>query len=205
MHLPPLRNIIIPAAAILNNLNLAAAQSSVVGTWSSGVGSVLTGPAFGDPTEANTFIYPNVSGRALSFTSDGYYEEASFLWNSNATDHHCIEAVVIWQHGTYTMNSNGSISTSSEIFAADGRIQVQNACAAQSSVISYYSQAGLYATWAISQWRGKTMLQLGRYDGALLPRMYQISTDPSQYMFPTSLLSNVSATDVTSSSKFRFM
>ena len=39
-------------------------------------------------------------------------------WNSNATDHHCIEAVVLWQHGTYVV-SNGEINTTP--FSADGR------------------------------------------------------------------------------------
>lgn len=36
----------------------------------------------------NTFIYPLVAGYSYSFTDDGYYEEASFTWTSNATDHH---------------------------------------------------------------------------------------------------------------------
>jgi hypothetical protein len=47
----------------------------------------------------------------------------------------CIEAVIIWQHGTYTVNDNGTISTSSDVFAADGRIQTQNACSAVTSSI----------------------------------------------------------------------
>ncbi|KAL8286435.1 hypothetical protein RQP46_004452 [Phenoliferia psychrophenolica] len=170
---------------------LAQDASTLVGTWSSGFGSVLTGSAFGNPTIDNTFIYPKVSGRSLSFTSDGFYEEAQFSWNSNATDHHCIEAVVLWQHGTYVV-SGQEINTTP--FSADGRIQVQNACAAQTSVISYYDQKNLFKSWSIGPWRSKTMLQLGRYDGALLPRMYLVSTDPSQYMFPTQALTNSSNT-----------
>lgn len=173
----------------------AAAQQNVTaltGTWSSGSGSVLTGSAFGQPTLDNTFIYPNVSGRSLSFTSDGFYEEATFMWNSNATDHHCIEAVMIWQHGTYEITSAGTITTVP--FGADGRIQVQNACAAQSSVISYYSQDNLFASWKITVWRSQYMLQLGQYDGALMPRMYLVDADPSAYMFPTELMTNSSNT-----------
>lgn len=33
--------------------------------------------------------------------------------------------------------------------AADGRIQVQDPCAAQSSVLTYYNQPSLYQSWQI--------------------------------------------------------
>lgn len=73
----------------------------------------------------NSFAYPNVSGYSFSFTEDGYFEQAQFTWNSNATDPHCIEAVVLWQHGTYEVNSDGSITTDPTPFKGDGRIQVR--------------------------------------------------------------------------------
>lgn len=81
-------------------------------------------------------------------------------WVSNATDPHCVQAVVIWQHGTYEILADGSITTDPSEFEADGRIQVQDACAATTSVISYYSQPGEYQSWIISVWRGKEMLQV---------------------------------------------
>jgi hypothetical protein len=139
---------------------------------------------------------------------------------------------VIWQHGTYKVNSNGTITTDSTMFAGDGRVQVQvsglsllalrlslretaserttrpdiaesrprrssadlllspqNACAAQSSAIYYYQENNLFATWAVSTWRGKDMLRLGSYDGSLLPRMYKISDTPRDYMFDSIYLS----------------
>lgn len=68
-----------------------------------------------------------MSGYSFSFTEDGYFEQAQFTWNANATDPHCIEAVVIWQHGTYEVLGNGSITTNSSVFAGDGRIQVRRA------------------------------------------------------------------------------
>ncbi|BGP38562.1 Reversal of tor2 lethality [Rhodotorula kratochvilovae] len=154
-----------------------------VGTWSTGTGGPLTGPSFGVPYN-NSFNYPSVAGWSFSFTEDGYFEQAQFTWNSNAADPHCIEAVVIWQHGTYQVHSNGSITTDPTPFQGDGRIQVQNACAAVSSNIYYYNNPGLYKTWAVSQWRGKTMLRLGQYDGQLMPRLYLVSDTPTDYMFP---------------------
>lgn len=39
-------------------------------------------------------------------------------------------------------------------------VQVQNACAAQTSVISYYDQKNLFKSWSIGPWRSKTMLQV---------------------------------------------
>lgn len=58
------------------------------------------------------------------------------------------------------MLSDGSITTNPSHFEADGRIQVQDACAATTSVITYYSQPGIYKAWDISAWRGKEMLQV---------------------------------------------
>ncbi|GAA5967168.1 hypothetical protein JCM11641_000460 [Rhodosporidiobolus odoratus] len=147
----------------LGGLTAVVAQSTWegVGTWSSGNGAVLTGPTFGVPYN-NSFIYPPVAGYSFSFTDDGYYEQAQFTWNSNATNHHCIEAVVIWSHGTYEVLSNGSITTDPTVFAADNRIQTQNACNHVSSSIYYYNSPGLYKTWAVSEWRSKTMLRATR-------------------------------------------
>ncbi|POY72437.1 hypothetical protein BMF94_4263 [Rhodotorula taiwanensis] len=161
-----------------------------VGTWSTGNGNVLTGPSLGAPYN-NSFIYPNVTGYSFSFTSDGYFEQTQFTWNPNATDPH-FEAIVLWQHGTYEVLTNGSITTNPTVFNGDGRIQTQNACSAVSSNIYYYNEPGLYQTWAVAPWRGKTMLRLGKYDGSLLPRMYLVSSDPSQFMFPTKFITNSS-------------
>ncbi|BGP14544.1 hypothetical protein JCM10213_001892 [Rhodosporidiobolus nylandii] len=164
-----------------------------VGTWSSGNGAVLTGPNFGVPYN-NSFNYPSVAGYSFSFTDDGYFEQAQFTWNSNATDHHCIEAVITWAHGTYELLSNGSIMTDLSVFASDNRVQVQNACSPLSSAVYYLdSEKGLYKTWAVSQWRGKEMLRLGSFDGTLLPRMYKMSNTPRDYMFPSYGITNTSS------------
>ncbi|GAA5836266.1 hypothetical protein JCM9279_002243 [Rhodotorula babjevae] len=179
-------------ALIASKLVVGQAGWEGVGTWTTGPGGPLTGPTFGVPYN-NSFSYPNVSGYSFSFTEDGYFEQAQFTWNANATDPHCIEAVVIWQHGTYEVLGNGSITTNSSVFAGDGRIQVQNACTAVSSMYDYYSQAGLYRSWTVSPWRGKTMLRLSQFDGALMPRLYLVSDTPTDFMFPTRWLTNTSA------------
>ncbi len=67
---------------------------------------------------------------------------------------------------------------------------MQNACNKHTSELFYYSGDGLFKTWAVSTWRGKTMLRLGSYDGSLLPRMYLVSDSPRDYMWDTTYLSN---------------
>lgn len=91
----------------------------------------------------NSFSYPNVSGYSFSFTEDGYFEQAQFTWNANATDPHCIEAVVIWQHGTYEVLGNGSITTNSSVFAGDGRIQVRRRSLARGPALALDGRSSL--------------------------------------------------------------
>ncbi|GAA6011238.1 hypothetical protein JCM10207_008273 [Rhodosporidiobolus poonsookiae] len=180
--------------SLAGGASLALAQSGWegVGIWSTGNGDVLTGTAFGVPYN-NSFNYPRVAGYSFSFTDDGYFEQAQFTWTSNATDHHCIEASVLWAHGTYEVLANGSITTDPTVFKGDGRVQAQNACKSTSSNIYYYNEKGLFKTWATSEWRGKTMLRLGSYDGSLLPRMYKVSDTPRDYMHPTESITDSSA------------
>ncbi|GAA5831970.1 hypothetical protein JCM3766R1_000176 [Sporobolomyces carnicolor] len=169
----------------------AATQADIVGTWSTGNAAVLTGPTFGKPFNSS-FNYPTVAGYSFSFTADGYFEQAQFTWNSNATHHNCIEAVVLWQHGTYSINKNGSLTTDPSVFPGDGKIQVQNACSQTTTNVYYYQEPGLYANFAVGDWRGKDMLRLAQFDGQLMPRMFLVSRDPSGYMFPTEYITNTS-------------
>lgn len=102
-------------------------------------------------------------------TNDGYFEEASYRYESNASNPSCIQAIIWWQHGTYRLNNNGSISLYP--FPSDGRIQVQNPCAAVTNVITYYDQWTHYADWGIviDYTTGNYQLRLNRFDGAKLP------------------------------------
>lgn len=84
------------------------------------------------------FTYPNNTGIAYSFTDTGFFEEAQYRYNYNGANPTCITAYILWQHGTYSLNNNGSITLYP--FGSDGRIQVQDPCAAQTNVITYYNQ-----------------------------------------------------------------
>ncbi|PLW11861.1 hypothetical protein PCANC_16097 [Puccinia coronata f. sp. avenae] len=155
------------------------------GTWSSGWGAVRTGAGFANPVNFS-FTYPPTSGISMSFTSDGYWEEAQYRFVSNGTRPNCVKAIVLWQHGRYTLESNGSLTT--QPIEADGRIQIQDPCAAQTSIITYYYQPGLYQTWQIynDAHHNTYNLQLQAFDNALFPRLYLVTRPPD--MLPTNQL-----------------
>ncbi|KAF8321978.1 chaperone for protein-folding within the ER, fungal-domain-containing protein [Cantharellus anzutake] len=155
------------------------------GTWSSGSGAVTTGAAFVNPLNFS-FHYPKNAGIAWSFTEDGHFEQAEYQFNANGTQPNCITGVVLWQHGTYQWLSNGSIIANP--IPIDGRMQVQNPCAAKSNVIQQFNTTILLQSWRIFQdvQRGPK-LQLYRFDGAPLHPMYQIANPPN--MLPTETLS----------------
>jgi len=180
--------------------------TSLEGTWSSGSGAVQTGPGFANPVNF-TFTYPNTTGISYSFTtgmlsdgSDGYFEEAQYRFTGNGSQPTCIVGVVQWQHGTYTLNSNGSMTLNP--FAADGRQQVQDMCAAKSNIIQQFNQTTLFANWNIYQdpTRGPK-LQIYRFDGAPLSPMYLISATPD--MLPTTTLTNTTQGQLAPSSASR--
>lgn len=165
--------------------DLTGNLTSLTGTWSSGSGAVLTGPGFAQPTNF-TFTYPNNTGIALSFTDDGHFEEAQYRFESNGTEPRCVQAIVIWQHGNYTIHPNNSITL--EPIESDGRIQIQDPCAAETNVITYYYEPALYQGWAITNDlnHNRYMLQLNRFDGSLFPRLYLLLRPPT--MLPTDQL-----------------
>ncbi|CDZ96429.1 Chaperone, endoplasmic reticulum protein-folding, fungi [Phaffia rhodozyma] len=160
--------------------------TSLFGEWSTGSGGVGTGLGFANPL-TYTFNYPATTGVALSFTNDGYYEEAQYRINANASLPNCAEAVVIFTHGVYDMNANGSLILSP--FSGDGRIQVQNPCSAVTNVITTYNQTTMYAAWSIKvdTFKHNYALHLTRFDGASLPPMYLKARPPN--MLPTVALS----------------
>lgn len=57
-------------------------------------------------------------------------------------------------------------------FEADGRIQVQDPCAATTQILTYYSQFSVFNGWTITIdiHHAAYMLQLYRFDGSLFPR-----------------------------------
>lgn len=166
-------------------------MTGLEGTWSSGSGAVSTGSGFCNPANYS-FTYPAVTGISYSFTDSGFFEEAQYRFNSNASDPQCITAYVLWQHGKYQLNNNGSITLYP--FGSDGRIQVQDPCAAVTNVITTYDQITLYADWGITvdSIKANYKLQLNRFDGAKMPPLYLIANPPN--MLPTVVLTGVNAT-----------
>jgi hypothetical protein len=101
-------------------------------------------------------------------TSDGFYEEAQYRYDSNATNPRCIRGKIIWQHGRYSENSDGSITMTP--FGNDGRIQVQDPCAAETNVVTYYNEPGTFKNYAlfVDSLSRRDTLQLYAFDGAKL-------------------------------------
>jgi len=106
MALLSLKSVVL-AAAILSSPSNAAINTQLVGTWSTKSGKVLTGPGFFNPVN-DSLIEPSHTGISYSFTADGYYEEAYYRTISNPTSPDCPQAVMQWQHGTFTETTNKS-------------------------------------------------------------------------------------------------
>ncbi|WVN84947.1 uncharacterized protein L203_100084 [Cryptococcus depauperatus CBS 7841] len=183
------------------DLSAANNLTDLEGTWTSNT-AVSTGGDICNPAEMK-FNYPKSSGISYSFTNNGFFEEVRYQYNSNATNPSCIQAYISWQHGTYSLNDNGSISLFP--FSSDGRIQVQDPCAATTNVITYYNNQVLFSDWGITvdPSTGQYILQLNRFDGAKLARMFLAAKPPN--MLPTQYITGVNASGQTNTRKRSFV
>ncbi|KAK0535240.1 Reversal of tor2 lethality [Tilletia horrida] len=130
-----------PAAVRADNV------TSLSGTWASGAGNVRTGLGFFNPI-TREFTMPKTAGLSLSFTDDGFYEQAQMTYQSNPKQPACFNATLLWHHGTYQLYSNGSIGL--RPFGQDGYVAVINPCADPSNpqIASYkFSQFSLISLW----------------------------------------------------------
>ncbi|WRT70362.1 uncharacterized protein IL334_007360 [Kwoniella shivajii] len=179
------------------DLTAANNLTDLEGTWTSNP-AVSTGGTFCVPAEMS-FDYPNNTGMAYSFTNTGFFEEAQYRYNSNASNPSCIQAVLIWQHGTYTLEDDGSIVLNP--FGPDGRVQVQDPCAATTNIITYYDETTTFSDWGIivDPDSGNYQLRLNRFDGAKLPYMNLVAKPPN--MLPTQVLTGVNASGQTNTRK----
>ncbi|TFK27641.1 ROT1 protein [Coprinopsis marcescibilis] len=167
------------------DFNNAHNATVIYGTWSTGSTAVRTGPAFVDPATL-LFNYPPNTGESYSFTEDGYYEIARYRFNSNATDPRCIQGVMVWVHGEYTLNSNGTITMDP---FPDGFQQVQDPCAAESNFIETYNFRETFVQWRIFNDRSDGYkLHLFRFDGSPVAPQFLVSETPT--MHPTRPLRN---------------
>ena len=179
--------LLLPLLSLFSLVLSQKTDNSIVGTWSSGSGGVLTGEGFCTPSEYS-FKVPSTTGISYSFTADGHYEEATYKFNSNASTPQCIQAVLIWQHGTYTINDDNGIDTIP--IAEDGRIQVEDPCAASSNVLTTANITRHFSKYLTfdDPVKDKPALQLYDFDGSTLAPMYLISQSPN--MLPTSSITN---------------
>lgn len=163
--------------------------TSLMGTWSSGSQNVTTGLEFFNPITKD-FTMPTTSGISYSFTNDGFFEEAKYQFTSNPTTNRCFKASLIWQHGTYALHPNGSLTLTP--FPADGSIQVLDPCGAQTSSLYHYSEFELISSWYNYQdnhpgfmpaGTSAYALQMQQFDGQKLPLMWLRNRPPN--MLPT--------------------
>ncbi|KWU45627.1 hypothetical protein RHOSPDRAFT_32935 [Rhodotorula sp. JG-1b] len=173
------------AAAQTNNV------TSLYGTWTSGTGAVVTGPGFADPMNNDRpFIYPANTGIAYSFTDDGYFETAQYRFQGNASHPGCPTAVIFWQHGTYQLHANGSLTMSPAPFADDGRLQTQNPCTPTTSILTYYNEWEMWDKWEINIDTNHQAysIRAQNYNGKV-PRLFLTTRPPS--MLPTTSLTAI--------------
>jgi hypothetical protein len=160
--------------------------TAITGTWSSGSKAVMTGAGFANPSN-KSFTYPKVTGISYSFSADGFYEIARYRFNGNGSEPTCITGVIGWVHGTYLLNSNGSITLTP---MGDGYQQIQDPCAAVSNFIEDYNLTEYYTQWRIfMDPTAGPKLHMFSFDGSPLAPQFQLSTTPN--MLPTQPLRNV--------------
>ncbi|KAK6909559.1 hypothetical protein L486_00789 [Kwoniella mangroviensis CBS 10435] len=188
---------LLPLTLAQGDLSAANNLTDLEGTWSSN-SAVSTGGTFCSPAEMK-FDYPTNTGMSYSFTNDGKFEEAQYRYNSNGSNPACIQAVLIWQHGTYTLEDDGSIVL--HPFGSDGRVQVQDPCAATTNIITYYDEVTTFKDWGIivDPDTGNYQLRLNKFDGSKLPYMNLIAKPPN--MLPTQTLTGVNASGQTNTRK----
>ncbi|KAL1992071.1 hypothetical protein VTN49DRAFT_4103 [Thermomyces lanuginosus] len=163
----------------------AALDKQLTGTWSSKSRQVITGPGFYDPIE-DRLKEPPLTGISYSFSDDGYFEEAYYRAISEPSNPECPKAVMQWQHGTYSVKSNGSLVLTP--FASDGRQLFSDPCAGDTSVYTRYNQTERFRSYRISTdaYHGVLRLDLEQIDGAPIQPLYIVYRQPK--MLPTTTL-----------------
>lgn len=164
----------------------AETMDDLEGTWSSKSNQVFTGPGFYDPVD-ELLIEPSLPGISYSFTKDGHWEMATYLVNANPKDPSCPSAALTFQHGTYTLNENGSLTL--DPIAVDGRQLVSDPCNDKNiSAYNRYNQQTLFQSFYIrlDDYHGMYKLQLFQFDKSPMQPLYLAYRPPM--MLPTETL-----------------
>ncbi|KAJ5081327.1 hypothetical protein NUU61_009591 [Penicillium alfredii] len=157
----------------------------LVGTWTTKSRDVLTGPGFYDPLH-DKLLEPNLTGISYSFDADGHYEEAYYRAIANPTDPSCPTGIMQWQHGSYAVASNGSLTLTP--IAVDGRQLLSEPCRKDIGTYTRYNTTEHYETFSVGadRYSGILRLDLTRSDGIILHPMYLAYRPPK--MLPTTTL-----------------
>lgn len=135
--------------ATLGFLSFSNAQGTLpqnlIGTWSTKSNQTITGPGFYDPINER-LIEPLRTGISYSFTGDGFYEEAYYRAIANPQNPECPSGIMQWQHGSWVMNPNNSLTLTP--IAVDGRQLLSVPCDGKSSIYTRYNQTELFQVCA---------------------------------------------------------
>jgi hypothetical protein len=82
-------------------------------------------------------IEPSRPGISYSFTYDGFYEEAYYRAISNPSDPSCPGGIMQWQHGSYVIGSDGSLTMTP--IAVDGRQLLSTPCSSTHALYTRYN------------------------------------------------------------------
>ncbi|KAK5939341.1 Reversal of tor2 lethality [Knufia obscura] len=191
-------SVAITAFGLLLPTLVQAQQGSLVGTWSTKSRKVLTGPGFYNPVE-DRLIEPELTGISYSFTADGFFESAWYRAVSNPVRPSCVQGVMQWQHGTYTLPDNGSIVL--QPIAVDGRELTSTPCQYDNSVYSRYYQAEMMEKYSIEidKFHNVPRLNLFHFDGSPQQPLYLVYNPPQ--MLPTQTLNPTAAPSATGKAK----
>lgn len=109
--------------------------------------------------------------------------------------------MLLWQHGSYTLNTNGSLSL--QPIRVDGRQLLSDPCEADESTYMRWSQAELYKGYEVlvDTYKNVRRLNLYKFDGSPVNPMY-IAYEPLQ-MLPTATLNPTAVPASTDAGKRR--
>ncbi|KAL4742663.1 protein rot1 [Aspergillus similis] len=174
--------------SLLASLVSARNAADLIGTWTTKSRQVFTGPGFYDVVK-DEFIEPRLTGISFSFTGDGHFEEAFYRAVSNPQDPSCPKGIMQWQHGTYTVGSDGSIHLYP--IAEDGRQLLSDPCSSSKGLYTRYNQTEKYSSFtvAVDPYYDSMRLNLYSFDGSPMIPMYLAYRPPE--MLPTGPLKSI--------------
>lgn len=178
----------------------AELDPKLTGTWSTKSWKVVTGPDFYDPVK-DRLKEPENTGISYSFSEDGYFEEAYYRALANPSKPSCPRGLMQFQHGKYSVESNGSLVLSP--FTSDGRQQLFNPCKSKKTEYTRYNQTEVFKRYEIitDPFHNVKRLNLYQHDGTPMHPMFLMYKPPQ--MLPTKTLNPTVMAKPTGSKKLK--